>query len=91
MFRELDDELNRHLAKLARLSTEADPARAARVARAELPGVAKAVSTLLGEHSPDSRGRCATCRPDHWWQPRPTFPCAAYLAVHRALFAGTLG
>jgi hypothetical protein len=91
MFRELDDELNRHLAMLADLARDPDDRLVSGVTRAQLPRVVDAVATLLGEHSPDAAGRCASCRPDHWWQPRPAFPCPAYLAVHRALFAGTLG
>lgn len=91
MFRELDDELNRHLRMLIGLADEADEHTVTDLTRSQLPRVANAVATLLSEHSPDAHGRCGACRPEHWWHPRPTFPCPAYLAVHRALFAGTLG
>ena len=90
MFRELDDELSRHLSMLADLARDPDDRLVSSVTRRQLPRVVDAVATLLSEHSPDPHGRCGTCRPDHWWQPRPAFPCPAYLAVHQALFAGTL-
>lgn len=91
MFRELDEELNKHLEMLAGLSRSPDEHLVSEVTRTQLPRVTHAVATLLSEHSPDSHGRCCTCRADHWWQPRPAFPCPAYLAVHKALFAGRLG
>jgi hypothetical protein len=91
MLCELDDELNRHLRMLSGLADETDEQLVTGVTRSQLPRVVNAVATLLSEHSPDAHGRCGTCRPNRWWQPRPVFPCPAYLAVHRALFAGTLG
>jgi hypothetical protein len=84
LFGQLDRSLHARLGDLVRRAQRGDDDTAANLARVELPKIITALRELLDEHTPDERGRCATCRRKRFSRKLPS-PCRAYLAAHLCL------
>jgi hypothetical protein len=84
LFGQLDRSLHDHLGDLVRMARGADDHTAIDLARTELPKMVSALRALLGEHQPDTHGRCSTCRRRRFRRRLPA-PCRAYLAAHLCL------
>lgn len=84
LFGQLDRSLHDRLGDLVHRAQRCDDDTALDLARVELPKIVTALRTLLDEHQPDERGRCATCRRRPFGRKLPS-PCRAYLAAHLCL------
>lgn len=86
LFGQLDRSLHDRLGDLVRRARRGDDDTALDLARVELPKLVTALRALLDEHSPDERGRCATCKSRRLRRRLPS-PCRAYLAAHLCLMS----
>jgi hypothetical protein len=84
LFGQLDRSLHDRLGELVQQARHGDDDTALDLARVELPKVVTALRALLGEHHPDERGRCATCRSRRLRRRLPS-PCRAYLTANLCL------
>jgi hypothetical protein len=84
LFGQLDRSLHARLSDLVGRAHRGDDDTAVHLARVELPKIVTALRALLDEHTPDERGRCATCRRRRFSRKLPS-PCRAYLAAHLCL------
>jgi hypothetical protein len=85
IFGQLESSLAEYLIEVSSRARHGDDRAAAGLARTELPKLVKALRAVLDEHSPDSFGRCASCRRSRFGR-TPT-PCRAYLSAHLCLVA----
>jgi hypothetical protein len=79
------------LTEITRTVEVVDDARAARLARTEIPLIVAALREALAEHDPDIRGHCRACRSrtSRWpWRRRTKTPCRVYLAAQLRLGQG---
>jgi hypothetical protein len=83
IFGHLEASLHDYLGELIQRAQAADDQVAANLGRFDLPRIATALQAVLGEHEPDERGRCRTCRSRRLG--RATAPCRAYLTAHLCL------
>jgi hypothetical protein len=84
LFGQLDRSLHDRLGDLVRRAKRGDDDTALQLGRIELPKIITALRALLDEHTPDERGRCATCKRRRFSRKLPA-PCRAYLAAHLCL------
>ena len=83
IFGHLEASLHDYLADISQRAQTGDDLSALRLARTELPRIAAALRSVLGEHEPDEDGRCRTCRTRRFG--RAAAPCRAYLTAHLCL------
>lgn len=72
---------------LDKLAMFGDHSSRAALATTEIARLTGAWRSLLGQHAPDSNGRCPRC--SGWWRWQRRRPCAIWHTVHEHLVADT--